>query len=146
VASFGADAYSFVWDSWVQWYLLEFTFGLYDLLAFYQRLGLYYSDCSRRKCTLLWHGAKPFSIFLASCWLAKMDITPKVVGTLRQRYAECKVALKLFRRPLPKMVLYRYGMSTTSKVMYSVRGVLEVPNDTGSVIVPTGLVLFPLKP
>jgi hypothetical protein len=35
---FGADAYSFVWDSWVQRYLLELTFGLYDLLAFCRRL------------------------------------------------------------------------------------------------------------
>jgi hypothetical protein len=41
---------------------------------------------------------------------------------LRQRYAKCKAALKVFRRPLPKMALYGYGMSTTSNVMYSVRG------------------------
>jgi hypothetical protein len=85
-------------------------------------------------------------MFLASYWLQKMDITPKVAGTLRQRYVECKVAPKVFRRPLPKIVLYRYGMSTTSKVMYSMRGFLGVPKDTGSVIVQTGLILFPPKP
>jgi hypothetical protein len=51
-----------------------------------------------------------------------MDITLKVAGTLRQRYAKCKAASKVFRRPLPKIALYGYGMSTTSKVMYSVRG------------------------
>jgi hypothetical protein len=32
------------------------------------------------------------------------------------------VASKVFKRPLPKMALYGYGMSTTSNVMYSVRG------------------------
>jgi hypothetical protein len=80
----------------------------------------YCSDCSRRKFTFLGPRVKPYSMFLASCWLPKMDITLKVPGTLRQRYAECKVASKVFRRPLPKMALDGYGMSTTSKVMYSV--------------------------
>jgi hypothetical protein len=79
---------------------------------------LHCSDCSHRKCTFLWPGAKSFSMFLASCWLPKMNITPKVAGTLRQRYAECKAALKMFRRPLPKMALYGYVMSMTSKVIY----------------------------
>jgi hypothetical protein len=32
----------------------------------------------------LWPGAKPFSIFLASCWPPKTDITLKFAGTLRQ--------------------------------------------------------------
>jgi hypothetical protein len=36
---FGTDAYSFVRDSWVQRYLLELAFGLYDLSAFYRRLS-----------------------------------------------------------------------------------------------------------
>jgi hypothetical protein len=36
---------------------------------------------------------------------AKIDITTKVVGILRQRYPECKVASKVLRRPLPKMSL-----------------------------------------
>jgi hypothetical protein len=83
---------------------------------------LCWSDCSHRKCTFLWPGAKPFSVFLASCWLPKMDMTPKVTSTLRQRYAECKATLKVFKRPLPKMALYGYGMSATSNVMYLVRG------------------------
>jgi hypothetical protein len=51
-----------------------------------------------------------------------MVITPKVVGTLRQRYAECSTTSKVFNRPHPKMALYGYSMSTTSKVMHSVRG------------------------
>jgi hypothetical protein len=53
-------------------------------------------------------------------------MTSKVIGTLRPRYADCKAALKIFKRPLLKMVLYRYGMSTTSKVKYLVRGFLGV--------------------
>jgi hypothetical protein len=85
-------------------------------------------------------------MFLASYWLPKMDITLKVAGTLRQRYDECKVALKVFRRPLPKMVLYGYVMSMTSKVIYSVHGFLGVPKDNRSVIVPTCSILFPPKP
>jgi hypothetical protein len=64
-------------------------------------------------------------------------MTPKVTGTLRQRYAECKTALKVFKRPLPKMAFYRYGMSTMSNVMYLVRGFLGVSKDTGSVMAPT---------
>jgi hypothetical protein len=41
-------------------------------------------------------------MFLASCWLPKRDMTLKVAVILRQRYAECKAASKVFRRPLPK--------------------------------------------
>jgi hypothetical protein len=73
-------------------------------------------------------------------------MSPKVTGTLRQRYAECKAALKVFKRPLLKMALYGYGISTTSNVMYLVQGFLGVPKDTGSVMAPTGLILFPPKP
>jgi hypothetical protein len=40
MACFGANAYGFVWDSWIQWYLFELTFGLYDFFEFCQRLGL----------------------------------------------------------------------------------------------------------
>jgi hypothetical protein len=95
-----------------------------SMIVLYSARGsaLCWSDYSCRKCTFLWLGVKPFSMFLASFWLPKMDITPKVTGILRQRYAKCKAALKVFRRPLPKMALYGYGMSTTSNVMYSVRG------------------------
>jgi hypothetical protein len=57
--------------------------------------------CSRRKCTFLWPGAKPFSIFLASCWLPKRNMTSKVAGIFKQRYAECKAASKVFKRPPP---------------------------------------------
>jgi hypothetical protein len=71
---------------------------------------------------------------------------PNVAGTLRQRYAQCKAALKVFKRALPKMALYRYGMSTMSNVMYSVRGFLGVSKDIGSVIASTGSILFLLKP
>jgi hypothetical protein len=95
---------------------------------------------------LLWPGMKPFSIFLASCWLPNTDITSKVASILRQRYAECKLALKVFRRPLPKIALYGYIMSTTSKVLYFVRGFLGVPKDTESVIAPTSSILLPPKP
>jgi hypothetical protein len=31
--------------------------------------------------------------------------SPKVPGTLRQRYAECRAASKVFNRPYPKMAL-----------------------------------------
>jgi hypothetical protein len=75
-----------------------------------------------------------------------MVMTPKVAGTLRHKYAECKAASNVFRSPLLKMVLYGYAMSTTSKVMYSMRAFLEVPKDTGSVMVPTSLILFLPKP
>jgi hypothetical protein len=84
-------------------------------------------------------------MFLASYWLPKTNITPKVVGILRHRYAECKVVSKVFKRPLPKMVLYGYVMSTTLKVMYSVQRFLRVSNDTRSVIAQTGSILFPQK-
>jgi hypothetical protein len=83
-----------------------------------------WSNRSRKKCTFLCPGVKPFLMFLASCWLSNTDMMSKVTGTLRQRYTECKAALKVFKRPLPKMVLYGYGMSTTSNVMYSVWGFL----------------------
>jgi hypothetical protein len=105
-----------------------------------------WSNCSLKKCTFLCSGVKPLSMFLASCWLPKMVMTPKVAGTLRQRYAECKATMNVFKRPLPKMVLYGYGMSTTLNVMYSVRGFLGVSKDTGSVMAPTGSILFLPKP
>jgi hypothetical protein len=72
-----------------------------------------------------------------------MVITPKVVGTLRQRYAECSTTSKVFNRPHPKMALYGYSMSTTSKVMHSVRGGggVGVPKETGNVIILTGSIL-----
>jgi hypothetical protein len=89
---------------------------------------------------------KPFSMFLASCWLPKMDMTPKVAGTIRHRYVECKVASKIFKRPLSKMALFEYGMSTTSNVMYSVWMFVGVPKDIGSVMALSGSILFPPKP
>jgi hypothetical protein len=81
-------------------------------------------DCSHKKCMLLCPGLKPFSMFLASCWLPKIDMMLKITGTLRERYAECKTASKVFKRTLQKMALYGYGLSTTSNVMYSMRGFL----------------------
>jgi hypothetical protein len=45
-------------------------------------------------------------MFLASYWLPKMDMTLKVTGILRQRYAEFIAASKVFKGPLPKMALY----------------------------------------
>jgi hypothetical protein len=86
-----------------------------------------WSNYSRKKCVFLCPYVKPFSMFLASYWLPKTDMMLKIVGTLRQRYAECKAASKVFKRPLPKMSFYGYGMSTTSNVMYSVWRVLGVP-------------------
>jgi hypothetical protein len=85
-------------------------------------------------------------MFLASCGLSKTVMTPKVTGILRHRYAEGNAALNVFRRPLSKIALYGYAMSTTSKVMYSVRGFLGVLKDTGSVMAQTGSILFPPKP
>jgi hypothetical protein len=35
-------------------------------------------------------------------------MTLKVIGILRHRYAECKIASNVFRRPLLKMALYGY--------------------------------------
>jgi hypothetical protein len=70
----------------------------------------------------------------------------KVAGTLRHQFPECKAASKVFNRPCPNMALYGYSMSMASKVMYSVRGFLGVPNKTGNVIAPTGLILLPPKP
>jgi hypothetical protein len=104
------------------------------------------SNYSLKKCTFLCSGMKLLSMFLASNLLPKMVMMPKVAGTLRQRYAECKATMKVYKRPLPKMALYGYGMSTTSNVMYSVRGFLGVPKDTGSVMAPTGSILFLPKP
>jgi hypothetical protein len=37
-------------------------------------------------------------------------------------------------------------MSTTSKVMYSMRALNGVPKDTGSDVEATGSIFFPLKP
>jgi hypothetical protein len=105
----------------------------------------YCSDCSHRKCTFLWPRAKPFSMFLASCWLPNTDMTPKVASTFRQWYTECKAASKVFRRTLPKMALYGYAKLMTSKVIYSVRAFLGMSKDTGSVMVLTGSILFPPK-
>jgi hypothetical protein len=70
---------------------------------------------------------------------------PKVPGTLRQRYSECRAALKVFNSPRLKMALYGYIMSITSKVMYYVRGFCGVPNEMGNVMTPTGLILLLLK-
>jgi hypothetical protein len=75
-----------------------------------------------------------------------MVMTPKVTGILRHKYAECNTASNIFRRPLPKMASCGYVISTTSKVMYSVRGFLVIPKDTGSVMAPTDSILFPSKP
>jgi hypothetical protein len=66
-----------------------------------------------------------------------------VTGTLRQRYAKCKAASNVFKRPLSKIALYGYDMSTTSNVMYSVRGFLGVPKDTWNVIALTSSIPFP---
>jgi hypothetical protein len=90
----------------------------------------------------LWTSVKPFSIFLASYWLPNTDITLKVDGILRRRYAGCKMALKVFRRPLPKIALYGYVISTTSKVMNFVQGFWECSKDTESVIAPTVSILL----
>jgi hypothetical protein len=46
----------------------------------------------------------------------------------------------------PKMALYRYNMSTTSKVMYYVQGFCGVPNEIGNVMTVTGSILLPLNP
>jgi hypothetical protein len=74
-----------------------------------------------------------------------MVMTPKVAGILRHRYVECKAVLNVFRRPLLKIALYGYVMSTTSKVMYLVRGFLVVPKDTRSVMALINSILFPPK-
>jgi hypothetical protein len=84
-------------------------------------------------------------MFLASFLLQKTDITPKVAGILRQRYAECKAASKVFNNHLLKIALYGQCMSITSKMMYSVLGFFESPKDIGSVITPTSSILFPPK-
>jgi hypothetical protein len=72
-------------------------------------------------------------------------MTPKVADILRHMYANCKAASNVFRRPLPKIALYGYVISTISKVMYSVWGFLGLMKDTGSVMALAGLILFPLK-
>jgi hypothetical protein len=54
---------------------------------------------------------KPCPISHASFWLPLTVVAPKVVGTLRQRYAECRAASKVFSRPHPNMALYGYSMS-----------------------------------
>jgi hypothetical protein len=99
-----------------------------------------------RKCTFLCLGVKPRSISQASFWLPLTVMALKVAGTLRQRYAKCRAASNVFCRPCLNMTLYRYSMSTTSKVMYSVRGFFGVPKKMGSVTTPTGLIFFPPKP
>jgi hypothetical protein len=73
-------------------------------------------------------------------------MTPKVVGILRHRYADCNAASNIFRRLLPKIVLYGYVMLATSKVMYSVHRFLGVPTDTGCVMAPISSIVFPPKP
>jgi hypothetical protein len=69
----------------------------------------------------------------------------KVAGIMRQRYPECRAALKVFNKPHPKMALYGYIISTTSKVIYLVRGFCGVPNEAGRVMTPTDSILFPLR-
>jgi hypothetical protein len=64
-----------------------------------------WSASSLKKCTFLCPRMKPRSIFLASFWLPNTVITSKVVGTLRQRNAECRVVSKMFSKPRPKMAL-----------------------------------------
>jgi hypothetical protein len=83
-----------------------------------------------------------------SCFflLPNIVIMPKVAGTLRHRYLECRVASKVFNRSHPNIALYGYSMSMTSNIMYSVQGFLGVPNEMGNVITPTWLILLPLKP
>jgi hypothetical protein len=75
-----------------------------------------------------------------------MVIMPKMAGTLRYMYPECRASLKVFNSPHSKMALYGYNMSTTSKVMYSMQGFFGVPNETGNVTTLMGLILLPLKP
>jgi hypothetical protein len=55
--------------------------------------------------TFLWSVAKPDSMSLAFFWLPHTVIAPKVARTLRQRYAECRAASKVFSRPRPNMAL-----------------------------------------
>jgi hypothetical protein len=60
---------------------------------------------SQRKCTFLCPRAKPCSIFLPSFWVPHTVKAPKVAGSLRQRYVECKAASNVFSRPRPNMAL-----------------------------------------
>jgi hypothetical protein len=99
-----------------------------------------------RKCTFLCRGVKPHSISRDSFWLPLTVMAPKVARTLRQTYAECRAASKVFSRPRPNMALYKYSMSVVSKVMYSVQGFFGVPKEMGSVVTPMGSIFFPLKP
>jgi hypothetical protein len=62
MACFCANAYSFVWDSWVQWYFLELAFGFYDFLAFCQSL---YSVLIGEGSVLLWVFSQEMYIFVA---------------------------------------------------------------------------------
>jgi hypothetical protein len=64
-----------------------------------------------RKCTFLCPRENPCSISHASFWLPLTVVALKVVGTLRQRYVECRAASKVFSRPHPNMALYGYSMS-----------------------------------
>jgi hypothetical protein len=75
-----------------------------------------------------------------------MLMMPELARTLRQRYAKCRAVSKEFNRLRPKMLLQGCGMSTTSKIICYVRGLLGVPKETGNVITPTGLILLPPKP
>jgi hypothetical protein len=120
LACLQAYTYSFLQNSRVKGTFLNSPSASIVFLCSVRGLALHWSDCSHKKWMFLCPGGKPFLMFLSSCWLPKTDMIPKVTGILRQRYAECKAASKIFKRPLPKMALYGYGMSTISKVMYSV--------------------------
>jgi hypothetical protein len=73
-------------------------------------------------------------------------IMSNVAGNLRQRYPKCKMASKVFNSPHLKMALYEYNRSTTSKVMYSARGIFGVPNEMGNIMTLTCSILLPPKP
>jgi hypothetical protein len=56
------------------------------------------------------------------------------------------MASKVLRNPLPKMALYGYDISTTSKVMYYVQAFDNVLKDTGNDIDPPSSIFLPSKP
>jgi hypothetical protein len=70
LVGFGVDAYSFGRDSWVQRYLLELAFSLYDLSAFCQRLSF----------VLLWLHSQKMHILVASCD-ALLDVSGFLLAT-----------------------------------------------------------------
>jgi hypothetical protein len=71
---------------------------------------------------ILLPGMKPFSMFLASCWLPKMDITPKAAGILRQRYAESKVALKSIQEgPSKDSVIWVWHVDNVESDVFGAR-------------------------